>query len=47
MPAAFSRLLVLENSKNIRHNFFADMKKPVTYVLINMFSPTFAPNLVT
>ena len=34
MPTAFSKLFVLENAKNIRHNFFVclNMIKPGTYV---------------
>ena len=42
----FQGFLLLENANNIRHIIFANMINPGTY-LINMFNPTFAPNLVT
>ena len=29
---AYQGFLLLENAKNIRHNFLADMMKPGTYV---------------
>ena len=44
----FQGFLLLENAKNICHKcFFCEYDKNPGLMLINMFNPTFAPNLVT
>ena len=37
----------LENAKKIRQNFFGRLWKKLGLILINMFRPTYVPNLVT
>ena len=37
----------LENSKKIHQKYFLAIKKNPELILINMFSPTFVPNLAT
>ena len=43
----FQGVLLLENAKNIHHKCFLRIWWNLELMLINMFNPTFAPNMVT